>query len=1103
MFDATTAALIRAAPPLDGLDLDNLPKRLTEAFADIVSARIRLRGATVEADDEALVATVAELRRIAAAHETYAALLPDRENRASAAFVAASAHQAISLALRGADAPSQVDIAAVSPEVCATLLFLLAEAHADAAEAAKRIVPAPEAGPIERALLLAIRNLAQGRLGEIVGADEPEIDAEGDDFGARALDALRLLLLRGITNLARQLRLRVDVAPEAGGVVPASTLFAQVHALASEPVDGAGAAGETLLSLYPGPLHLANLLLGLDGDLLGSALSRIPTPGGVSDNGWWQTLRRMARQRPYLWRNHREAVAKGYLEQGVSSAISFPTGGGKSTLAELKIATALLRGERVIFLAPTHALVGQTQRSLKRIFQDYSILADVDEDVGIGDVVVLGEVTVMTPERCLMLLSIDPDAFQDLGLIVFDECHLLHPREDDRSRRGLDAMLVILNLTRIAPDADLLLLSAMMKNTQEIADWIAHITSRQCLTLDLSWKPTRQVRGCVVYPAEQIKALKTILDQARTDYPDHNMPPVSVKNALLAQPFGLFSLLQTWSTTARSDYALLQLLGDGRLLSAGRSKGGNWYLTPNGNETSGAIAAAAASAGMKTLVFVQSTVFCEKCVKDYPSRVPTSQITLTEEEQKWRTLAEEEMGGAGYCYMKLAADGTLRAGTASHHALLLREERELHESLFRRPDGIKVLFATSTLAQGMNLPSEVVIISGDSRFDPQADKMQKLEAHELLNAAGRAGRAGEGAQGFVLLVPSKVIDFDDQNNQINGHWMELQAIFEQADQCLVIDDPLKAVLDSIHDGVTQTGASAYLLSKLPLAIAGAEDDPAAVLLNRSFSAYRALAAADADWLSTRVASALAARATLELPEADRWIEQVSSATGLSVALLQQISELLDTGSFSGTAEQVIAALLDWLDAHPSQLLRLLRPESLEEAFGTPYKSLGDDEARGKHALLWLRKLLPIWLSGVPLCELEKAYLGRTTNLKQCKNARHFVSRLVPDLAFMAGLPGQLLAARLRAAGDETPVSTVLATLSGVVREGCDSPDSLAVRLHLTRSVSRVAARKHYDAIRQHIQPGSLNESFEETLERIRNADIVASFDKLDDLNGDS
>src|SRR3546814_12217658 len=120
-----------------------------------------------------------------------------------------------------------------------------------------------------------------------------------------------------------------------------------------------------------------------------------------------------------------------------------------------------------------------------------------------------------------------------------------------------------------------------------------------------------------------------------------------------------------------------------------------------------------------------------------------------------------------------------RGGAASHHALLLREERDLHESLFKRADGIDVLFATSTLAQGMNLPSEVVIISGDSRFDSGIDKMQKLEAHELLNAAGRAGRAGEGAQGFVLLVPSKVIDFYDKQNEIKKHWVKLQALYKQ------------------------------------------------------------------------------------------------------------------------------------------------------------------------------------------------------------------------------------------------------------------------------------------------------------------------------------
>src|SRR5271169_3743396 len=102
MFDPITAALIRTAPALEGLDLDSLPKRLTEAFAEIVSARIRMReGGTGGLVSDELRSTLAELRRLAAAHEAYVALLPGRENRPAAAFVAASAHRAFMLGESG------------------------------------------------------------------------------------------------------------------------------------------------------------------------------------------------------------------------------------------------------------------------------------------------------------------------------------------------------------------------------------------------------------------------------------------------------------------------------------------------------------------------------------------------------------------------------------------------------------------------------------------------------------------------------------------------------------------------------------------------------------------------------------------------------------------------------------------------------------------------------------------------------------------------------------------------------------------------------------------------------------------------------------------
>lgn len=129
----------------------------------------------------------------------------------------------------------------------------------------------------------------------------------------------------------------------------------------------------------------------------------------------------MMQSRRFLWRNHWAAIDRGLLNPGQSAAISFPTGAGKSTLAELKFATALLLGKQVVFLAPTHAFVGQTTKALQKTFGDASVIGDLDEEVALSLLVELPEIIVTTPERCLMLLAIQPEAFSGLGLIVFDE----------------------------------------------------------------------------------------------------------------------------------------------------------------------------------------------------------------------------------------------------------------------------------------------------------------------------------------------------------------------------------------------------------------------------------------------------------------------------------------------------------------------------------------------------------------------------------------------------------------------------------------------------------------------------------------------------------
>jgi hypothetical protein len=276
--------------------------------------------------------------------------------------------------------------------------------------------------------------------------------------------------------------------------------------------------------------------------------------------------------------------------------------------------------------------------------------------------------------------------------------------------------------------------------------------------------------------------------------------------------------------------------------------------------------------------------------------------------------------------------------------------------------------------------------------------------------------------------------------------------------------------------------------------AGDESDPPAAMLQRSFAVFRAKAREDHAWIQSRVSAVVAARAKIDLPEEKRWIEQVGGATGLSVEILQLLVDLADNGFLDGTSVEVFGALFSWLTAKPIVLMDIVRPESLEGLFGEKYKKLPTDEQRASQALAALEKLWPLWMSGVPLCKLEATHLDRQDQLGKCENARHFVSRIVPDLAFLAGLPAQLLTARAKSAGAvPPPLRTVLATLSGTVREGCDSPEALATRINAGRTVSRVAARRIYDKIKVYAPPGNPAEDFEITRQRMRGAEAVASF----------
>jgi DEAD/DEAH box helicase len=363
-----------------------------------------------------------------------------------------------------------------------------------------------------------------------------------DSFGFAA-DLLFRNLLQGVISMARY-----ALGQTAGeGLITAVERFELVRSLSLE-VDSHGApglGGLVAASAFAGPHHLAGLLLRTAGTLHASALVRTPAPSGANPVSWARWLRGEAHRWPFIWENHRRAIATGYLNRGESLVITSPTGSGKTTLAALKIVATILSRKTVLYLAPTHALVGQVERDLTERIGGLAKAESVDETM-IEDILsTLPTLAVVTPEGCFALLTFTPELFANVGLLVFDECHLLGisapgeittPQRVDR--RNLDAMLCLLTFMAANRNADLLLLSAMVSNGSEVADWLQTLTGRPVHAFNDEWKPTRQLRCCVICDRRE---LTSALKAANAPRPSRGVKAEAPNVAAVS--YGLFSLI--------------------------------------------------------------------------------------------------------------------------------------------------------------------------------------------------------------------------------------------------------------------------------------------------------------------------------------------------------------------------------------------------------------------------------------------------------------------------------------------------------------------------------------------------------------------------------
>jgi len=387
------------------------------------------------------------------------------------------------------------------------------------------------------------------------------------------------------------------------------------------------------------------------------------------------------------------------LNIGHSVVVSAPTGSGKTLVGEYAIHRALSHGRKVFYTTPLKALSNQKLRDFRHQFGA--------DNVGLltGDMSLNREarIVVMTTEifRNMLYAEIDREAddpLHDVEAVVLDECHYMND-----SQRGTVWEESIIHCP---PMIQLVALSATVANAGQLTDWIERVHG-----------PTRLVHS------------------------DYRPVPLSFS---FCSAKGLHPLLNDEGTGLHPNCKVW------RAPKGSQRKGPKTPRPPQPEAPPiGFVVAQMADRQMlPAIYFIFSRRGCDKALRDLAKVclvTPEEQARIRARLDIFVATTPEAVRDGGH------ADALLR-GVAAHHAGVLPAWKELIEELFQQAL-VKVVFATETLAAGINMPARTTVISSLSKRTERGHR--PLMGSEFLQMAGRAGRRGLDDQGYVVTVQSR------------------------------------------------------------------------------------------------------------------------------------------------------------------------------------------------------------------------------------------------------------------------------------------------------------------------------------------------------------
>ena len=456
--------------------------------------------------------------------------------------------------------------------------------------------------------------------------------------------------------------------------------------------------------------------------------------------------------------------ACGAVERGDGVLVAAPTGAGKTVVGEFAVHLGLVRGLKTFYTTPIKALSNQKYLDL--------VARHGQERVGLltGDTSVNphADVVVMTTEVLRNMLYSGSRDLDRLGFVVMDEVHYLA----DRFRGPVWEEVII----HLPAEVQVISLSATVSNAEEFGDWLGQVRGRTTVVVSEE-RPVPLTQHMMVgrrllplysHPAEAPEQFDQLDQSEQTDLERQaertGQPPLNpellkaVKQARRAAASGgasKNSYRGRGGCSARGPQPWKRSARGGR--APRRGEGGARMARLKPPSRLQVVTALEGARLLPAIVFVFSRAGCEQAVH----QVVSAGVDLTTEaeaarireviERRTADIPSGDLGVLGFHFWAHA----LERGVAAHHAGLLPVFKETVEELFSA-GLVKVVYATETLALGINMPARTVVLESLRKWNGSAHVT--LSPGEYTQLTGRAGRRGIDVEGHAVVLAADDVE---------------------------------------------------------------------------------------------------------------------------------------------------------------------------------------------------------------------------------------------------------------------------------------------------------------------------------------------------------